>query len=151
METSQAPEAARGLVHLQEEDASNLGPNRQNVYRNRNLVIKIKCISAMNTSLNTSENAVLQAAVTDHDLDILQRRCIFLLKSIQFLVSGSHSIKPRDELIMDKETHTCAELKADPLTPSSQQGDPCSRWNHPTGGMKLQHSFLHYLWRGEMV
>lgn len=77
METSQAPEAARGLVHLREEDVSNLGPNRRNVYRNRNLVIKIKCISAMNTSLNTSENAVLQAAVTDHDLDILQRRCIF--------------------------------------------------------------------------
>lgn len=75
----------------------------------------------------------------------------FLLKSIQFLVSGSHSIKPRDELIMDKETHTCGELQADPLTPSSQQGNPCSRWNHPAGGMKLQHSFLHHLWWGEMV
>lgn len=56
----------------------------------------------------SDECICLQAALTDHDLDILQRRCN-LLKSMQFLVQRNCSIKPRDELSTDGETNTSQE------------------------------------------
>lgn len=50
----------------------------------------------------------LQAALIDHDLDSLQKRCI-LLKSIWFLVQRNQSVKSRDELITDGKTNTSQE------------------------------------------
>lgn len=96
----------------------------------------------------SDECICLQAALTDHDLDILQRRCN-LLKSMQFLVQRNCSIKPRDELSTDGETNTSQESWKQSLTPFSQQAGDARGWNWKN--KTLQHSFLRHLQWGEMV